>query len=136
MTRHLSCCVEQRSSPRRIHLPQEQAPLGPRLREGPVVRADAPGRRDWRRAPSLCRLPAAPCRGCHAACRRAAHHSRRVARRPAAPCRGQRREESRARATRRLPLAEDENVRGAARVCPPASKDVRDGRRRGGSDGC
>ncbi len=23
-----------------------------------------------------------------------------------------------------LPLAEDENVRGAARVCPPASKDV------------
>ena len=100
------------------------------------TRADAPGRRDWRRAPSLCRLPAAPCRGCHAACRRAAHHSRRVARRPAAPCRGQRREESRARATRRLPLAEDENVRGAARVCPPASKDVRDGRRRGGSDGC
>jgi hypothetical protein len=23
-----------------------------------------------------------------------------------------------------LPLAEDENVRGAARVCPPASNDV------------
>jgi hypothetical protein len=36
----------------------------------------------------------------------------------------------------RLPLAEDEDVRGAARVCPTASKDVRDGRRRGGSDGC
>ena len=35
-----------------------------------------------------------------------------------------------------LPLAEDENMRGVARVCPPASKDVRDGRRRGGSDGC
>jgi hypothetical protein len=28
-------------------------------------------------------------------------------------------------------------VRGAAHVCPPtASEDVRDGRRRGGSDGC
>ena len=37
----------------------------------------------------------------------------------------------------RLPLAEDEDVRGAARVCPPtASEDVRDGRRRGGSNGC
>ena len=35
-----------------------------------------------------------------------------------------------------LTLDEDEDVRGAARVCPPASKDVRDGRRRGGSDGC
>ena len=87
-------------------------------------------------------VPAAPCRGCHAACRRAARHSRRAARRqratrrPAASCRGQRREESRARATRRLPLAEDKNLRGAALVCPPASKDVRDGPRRGGSDGC
>jgi hypothetical protein len=57
-------------------------------------------------------------------------------RRPSAPCRGQRRDESRARATRRLPLAEDENVGGAALVCPPASKDVRDGRQRGESDGC
>ena len=35
-----------------------------------------------------------------------------------------------------LPLAQDKDVRDAARVCPPASKDVRDGRRRGGSDGC
>ena len=36
-----------------------------------------------------------------------------------------------------LALAEDEDVRSAARVCPPtASEDVRDGRRRGGSDGC
>jgi hypothetical protein len=35
-----------------------------------------------------------------------------------------------------LPLVEDEDVRGAARVCLPASKDVRDGRRRGGSNGC
>ena len=60
----------------------------------------------------------------------------RATRRPAAPCRGQRREESGARATRRLPLAEDKNLRGAALVCPPVSKDVRDGRRRGGSDGC
>ncbi len=37
----------------------------------------------------------------------------------------------------RLPLAEDEDVRGAARVCPlTTSEDVQDGRRRGGSDGC
>ena len=35
-----------------------------------------------------------------------------------------------------LPLAEGEDVRGAARVCLTASKDVRDGRRHGGSDGC
>ena len=36
-----------------------------------------------------------------------------------------------------LPLAKDKDVRGAARVCPPtASEDVRDGGRRGGSDGC
>ena len=35
-----------------------------------------------------------------------------------------------------LPLAKDKDVRDAARVCPPASKDVRDGRRRGGSNGC
>ena len=84
-------------------------PLSSRLarcRRTRRTRADAPGRRDRRRAPSLCRLPAAPCRGCHAACRRAARHSRHVARRqratrrPAASCRGQRREESRARATR------------------------------------
>jgi hypothetical protein len=37
----------------------------------------------------------------------------------------------------RLPLAEDEDVRGAARVCPlTTSEDVQDGRRRGGSDSC
>jgi hypothetical protein len=33
-------------------------------------------------------------------------------------------------------LAEEENVRGAARRGPTASEDVRDGWRRGGSDGC
>jgi len=52
-------------------------------------------------------VPAAPCRGCHAACRRAARHSRRAARRrratrrPAAPCRGRKREGCRARVSAR-----------------------------------
>ena len=109
MTRHLSrqtAILSQTDSPSSgTGTPQ---PLSSRLaccQRTRRTRDDAPGCRDWRRAPSLCRLPAAPCRGCRAACRCAARHSRRAAcrrratRRPAAPCRGQRREESRSHAT-------------------------------------